>query len=126
VLGDLAQSVISIERHPTLAQSAAATLAALGYQNVRILVGDGTLGCPDEAPFDRIIVTAATDRVPPALWEQLAEGGLLVIPLGDAESQTLQAIRKVSGIPQSRDLCACRFVPLVPNPPLTPTPPEVK
>lgn len=115
VLAELAQSVLSIERHPQLARSARETLAALGYPNVRVQEGDGTQGWPAEAPFDRIIVTAATDRIPPALWEQLDEGGLLVIPLGERDYQTLQAIRKAAGKPEPRNLCACRFVPLVPQ-----------
>jgi protein-L-isoaspartate(D-aspartate) O-methyltransferase len=115
VLGELAQAVISLERHPLLARSAAHTLASMGYPNVRVFEADGTKGWPEEAPYDRIIVTAATDRVPPALWEQLAEGGLLVIPLGDPVNQMLQAIRKVSGLPHPRNFCACRFVPLVPT-----------
>lgn len=113
ILGELADSVVSIERHPKLAREAGEVLAALGYRNVRVVEGDGTLGWPDEAPFDRIIITAATDAVPPALWQQLKEGGLLVAPLGNRDWQVLQAIRKTSGSPQPRDLCTCRFVPLM-------------
>lgn len=120
VLGELAQSVITIERHPALARQAAETLSNLGYANIRVIEGDGTKGCPEAAPFDRIIVTAGTAIVPPALWEQLAEGGLLVIPVGDFESQELQAIRKIAGKPEIRSFCPCRFVPLIPNEPLTP------
>lgn len=115
VLAELAHSVISIERHAELARTATATLGALGYQNVRVIEADGTLGWPAEAPFDRIIVTAAAAGVPPTLWQQLKEGGLLVMPLGGRESQVLQAIRKVAGGSEVRELCACRFVPLVPN-----------
>ena len=126
ILGELAQSVLTIERHPALAKHAADLLESLGYQNVRVLEGDGTQGCPAEAPYDRIIVTAATDRIPPALWEQLAEAGLLVIPIGDSESQVLQAARKTDGRPEVRDFCPCRFVPLVANQPLTPTASKVQ
>jgi protein-L-isoaspartate(D-aspartate) O-methyltransferase len=126
VLSDLVQSVVTIERHAWLARHAAETLALLGYQNVRVVEGDGTQGFPEEAPFDRIVVTAATDKVPPALWEQLAEGGLMVIPIGGRESQMLQAIQKTNGQPQIRDLCPCRFVPLVPNQPLTHSAPKVQ
>jgi protein-L-isoaspartate(D-aspartate) O-methyltransferase len=126
ILGELAQSVLTIERHPALARHAAKMLESLGYQNVRAVEGDGTRGWPEEAPFDRIIITAATNRVPPALWEQLAEGGLLVVPLGDFDSQMLQAIRKTADKAVARDLCPCRFVPLVPNQPLTPSAPKVQ
>ena len=126
ILGELAQSVLTIERHPALARQAGDILKSLGYQNVRVVEGDGTQGYPAGAPFDRIIVTAATDCIPSALWEQLAEGGLLVIPIGDSESQVLQAVRKTDGMPVIRDFCPCRFVPLVANQPLTPTAPKVQ
>ena len=88
-------------------------LYALGYRNVSLVVGDGTLGCVERSPFDGIMVTAAAARYPPALFTQLGEGGLLVIPLGGRDYQTLQVIRKVAGRPQAMDLSACRFVPLV-------------
>ncbi len=88
-------------------------LAALGYANVTLLTGDGTLGWPERAPYDRIIVTATAAVCPPPLFEQLAEGGILVIPLGGKEYQTLQAIRKESGVPQAANISGCRFVPLV-------------
>jgi protein-L-isoaspartate(D-aspartate) O-methyltransferase len=126
ILGELAQSVLTIERHPALARQAANLLESFGYQNVRVVEGDGTQGWPEGAPFDRIIITAATNRIPPGLWEQLAEGGLLVVPLGDFDSQMLQAIRKTAGKAVVRDLCPCRFVPLVANPPLTTTSPKVQ
>ena len=119
VLAELTQSVLTIERHPALARQASDVLAALAYENVRVVVGDGTQGAPDEAPFDRILVTAATNCVPPKLWEQLAEGGLLVIPIGDSSSQVLRAVRKTNGQPVIREFCPCRFVPLVSNRPLT-------
>ena len=82
-------------------------------KNVRLRVGDGTLGCPAEAPFDRIIVTAAAGVVPPALLAQLVEGGRLVIPIGDHRSQSLDVVQKVAGMPQVSHLTDCRFVPLV-------------
>jgi protein-L-isoaspartate(D-aspartate) O-methyltransferase len=113
ILAELACEVISVERHPELSQQAGAVLSDLGYQNVTLLTGDGTLGCPDRAPFDRIMVTAAAAQCPPPLFAQLEEGGLLVIPLGGREYQTLEAIRKVGGRPQSVNLSACRFVPLL-------------
>ncbi len=115
VLAELAATVVTIERHAELARRAASRLADLGYKNVLVLHGDGTRGCPEQAPFDRIIVTAAADECPPALLEQLAEGGILVAPLGlgDGYGQTLVQIRKVNGAPVRRELCGCTFVPLV-------------
>ena len=113
ILAELAAAVFSIERHAPLAREAEARLDSLGYQNVTIRTGDGALGWPDEAPFDRIIVTAAARECPPALWDQLAEGGILVGPFGPASEQSLAVLHKVNGLPQSRILTGCRFVPLV-------------
>lgn len=113
VLAELAARVISIERHPELAARAAALLAELGYSNVHFLVYDGCLGCPEFAPFPRILVAAATPQVPPALCEQLAEGGILVIPVGGRDGQVLEAIHRVGGKLHSEHLSACRFVPLI-------------
>jgi protein-L-isoaspartate(D-aspartate) O-methyltransferase len=113
VLAELVDDVYSIERHPELSRQAGERLAMLGCRNVFLRVGDGSLGWPEEAPFDRIIVTAAAERPPPSLWEQLAEGGILVGPFGPATEQVLYAIRKVDGQPHSRALTGCRFVPLV-------------
>ncbi len=113
VLAELGAEVYSIERHDQLAQQAATLLQSLGYRSVQIRTGDGSLGWPEESPFDRIIVTAAARECPPALWGQLAEGGILVGPFGPASEQSLVATRKVAGQPQSRVLTSCRFVPLV-------------
>jgi protein-L-isoaspartate(D-aspartate) O-methyltransferase len=113
VLAELAAHVVSIERHAELSAQAAERLRELDYQNVTLVVGDGTLGWPPLAPFDRILVTAAARECPPALFEQVAEGGLLVIPLGDVEQQMLESIRKREGAAIRETLTACRFVPLV-------------
>ena len=113
ILAELAGEVVSIERHPELSQRTAEVLAELGCGNVTLQVGDGTLGCAERAPFDRIIVTAAAATCPPPLFEQLTEDGILVIPLGGRDCQMLQAIRKVGGSPRAANLSACRFVPLV-------------
>jgi len=113
VLAELALEVISVERHAGLSRQAGDVLRALDYRNVTLAVGDGTLGWPNRSPFDRITVTAAAARCPAALFEQLKEGGILVIPVGGHDYQTLQAIRKVAGEPQSLTLSPCRFVPLV-------------
>ncbi len=113
VLCELARWVTSIERHPQLSFQAEKVLQSLGYENFTLKVGDGTYGWAEDAPYDRIIVTAAAQRMPQTLFDQLAEGGILVIPLGSSETQSLQAIRKVAGKPHQRELSGCRFVPLV-------------
>jgi protein-L-isoaspartate(D-aspartate) O-methyltransferase len=113
VLAELAGEVYSIERHAELSRAAGERLSALGYQNVQLRIGDGSLGWPAAAPFDRIIITAAGRECPPALWEQLAEGGLLIGPFGSAEEQTMMIIRKRSGQAIATRSIPCRFVPLV-------------
>jgi protein-L-isoaspartate(D-aspartate) O-methyltransferase len=113
ILAELCRDVVTIERHSELSRQATATLAQLGYHNVEFVVGDGTLGCQRRPVYDRIIVTATAYRCPPPLFAQLAEGGILVIPLGEPEYQMLQAIHQVHGEPQSVPISPCRFVPLV-------------
>jgi protein-L-isoaspartate(D-aspartate) O-methyltransferase len=113
VLARLARSVVSVERFDVLSRQAAAILDELGHANVKLVVGDGTEGWPEDAPYDRIIVTAAATKCPPALFEQLREGGNIVLPIGDANEQELQRIRKVNGEPEATILTGCRFVPLI-------------
>ena len=113
VLGELARRVCSIERLPRLAERARALLEELGYRNVWIRVGSGTLGWPDEAPFDRILVTAGSPAVPPPLFQQLAEDGRMVIPLGDETNQALTVVEKVRGEMRTRTHGECKFVKLV-------------
>jgi protein-L-isoaspartate(D-aspartate) O-methyltransferase len=113
VLAEIAQEVISIERHEELSKRAAARLADLGYRNVTLIVGDGTLGWPARAPYDRIMVTAAALGCPAALFDQLREGGRVVIPVGGHDCQTLKVVTKVGGARDEIDLAPCRFVPLV-------------
>ena len=113
VLLEMGVEVISLERHQVLARSAQNNLSRLGYDRWMIHVVDGTQGWPAAAPFDRILVSAATEHCPDPLWQQLKEGGVLVAPLGAPARQTLCAIRKVGGTQQTREICACRFVPLV-------------
>jgi protein-L-isoaspartate(D-aspartate) O-methyltransferase len=113
ILAELAAQVFSIERHADLSRRAGELLARLGYKNIRLREGDGSLGWPEEAPFDRIIVTAGADECPPALWQQLAEGGILVGPFGPLWDQALYAFRKVNGQKHWQLLTSCRFVPLV-------------
>lgn len=113
ILGELAREVVSIERHAELTAQAQAVLSSLGYANVTLLTADGTLGWPERAPYDRILVTAAAATCPPSLWDQLVEGGALVIPVGGRDSQTVQLMRKEGGLPRTSSLSGCRFVPLV-------------
>lgn len=113
VLAQLAREVYTIERHAELSVRARRTLDELGYRHVHAFVGDGSEGLAQYAPFDRIIVTAAAERVPEPLWRQLAEGGWLVGPFGPPDFQTLQVIRKLSTGRQTINLFPCRFVPLV-------------
>jgi protein-L-isoaspartate(D-aspartate) O-methyltransferase len=113
LLADLTQHVYSIERHAGLAHEAQATLARLGYTNVTVSVGDGSEGLPAAVPFDVIAVSAAAPRIPASLFEQLREGGRMVIPVGPAEAQELQLVRKQEGRPVIQSLEGCRFVPLI-------------
>lgn len=113
VLAELSAHVFSIERHPLLAHEAEAVLARLGYTNVKVIVGDGSQGLPEFTPFDAIVVSAAAPRIPAALFEQLQEGGRMIIPVGPAEAQELQLVRKHEGQPIVDRLEGCRFVPLI-------------
>ena len=113
ILAELAREVISLERHRDLSIQAGHVLQELGYRNVTLRLADGTLGWTDRAPYDRIIVTAAAAKCPVPLFEQLKDGGILVIPVGGSDCQVLEAIRKVEGSPQVTNLSRCRFVPLV-------------
>jgi protein-L-isoaspartate(D-aspartate) O-methyltransferase len=113
VLAALARRVCSIERLPRLAQRARALLEGLGVSNVWIRVGNGTLGWPDEAPFDRILVAAGGPAVPPPLFDQLAPGGRMVLPLGDMESQTLTVVENAGGTMKLTSHGDCKFVRLV-------------
>lgn len=113
VLAELARKVFTIERVPILAQKARETLEKLGYQNIVVTSGDGTLGWSEFAPFDRIIITAAAPRIPTPVFNQLAEGGKLVIPLGDRLSQVLKVVQKQGEKAIIVDSVNCVFVPLV-------------
>jgi protein-L-isoaspartate(D-aspartate) O-methyltransferase len=114
VLSRLAREVVSVERYRTLANAARARLAALGYQNVEVIVGDGLAGVSDRAPFDRIIVTAAAEAVPEALVEQLVAGGVMLLPLGPhGGTQHLVKLTKTSEGLEREQLIAVRFVPLL-------------
>ena len=112
VLAEVAANVYSVELLPELAERATATLKSAGYGNVRVRTGDGYQGWPEHAPFDRIIVTAAPDAVPPALVDQLAEEGRLVIPVGTA-SQFIRIVTRRNGRLREETTIPVRFVPLV-------------
>ena len=113
ILAELTQAVYSVERHESLARSAEHLLRGLGYHNIAIQVGDGSLGWPQEAPYDAIVVSADAPRIPDALFAQLREGGAMVIPVGAPDAQDLQFVRKQEGSPVVESLNACRFVPLI-------------
>jgi protein-L-isoaspartate(D-aspartate) O-methyltransferase len=113
LLAELAAQVYSVERHARLARQAKDTLARLGYHNVTVLVGDGTQGLADFAPYDGIVVSAAASQIPAALIDQLGEEGRMVIPVGPPEAQELQLVIKHAGRPVVHRLDGCRFVPLV-------------
>jgi protein-L-isoaspartate(D-aspartate) O-methyltransferase len=113
VLSLLAREVISVESHTSLALAAQERLVRLGYANVHVHNGDGSLGFADAAPYDAILITAAAPEIPPILASQLHEGGRLVIPVGSQESQELLKARKENGVLHSRVLFDCKFVLLL-------------
>jgi protein-L-isoaspartate(D-aspartate) O-methyltransferase len=116
ILSRLAREVVTIERYRTLADTARTRLATLGFGNVEVVVGDGLAGVPDGGPFDRIMVTAAAEEIPPALVEQLAEGGVMVLPLGPhAGAQVIVKLTKTKEGLDREDLIGVRFVPLLPG-----------
>ncbi len=113
VLAELARSVTSIERVPELAARARETLAATSYDRVEVVVGDGSLGLPAKAPFHAIAVAAAAPRVPESLYDQLAQGGRLVVPIGSrADQRLVLVVRSPEGPAEARSL-PCRYVPLL-------------
>lgn len=113
VLATLAARLWTIERHAELADAARRRLAGLGIRNVTVVVGDGAQGLPEAAPFDAIVVAAAAPDVPEPLWGQLADGGHLVIPVGDLDLQQLTVVHRCGGERHERRFAPCRFVPLV-------------
>ena len=113
ILALLARRVCSVERVPSLATRARALLESQGMTNVWVRVGDGTLGWPDEAPFDRILVTAGAPAVPAPLFDQLIEGGRMVMPIGDTSNQTLTLVEKIDGAMRTSAHGDCTFVKFV-------------
>lgn len=113
ILAELASQVFSVERYPALLDKARAMISQLQIRNVSFLLGDGTLGWREYAPYDAIVVSAGAPHVPPALEAQLTEGGRLLIPLGDKEEQMLTLVIKRGQGLERRDICPVRFVPLI-------------
>ena len=112
ILAELVAEVYSIEIIEPLARTAEATLQRLGYKNVHVKVGDGYKGWPEYAPFDIVIVTCAPDHVPPALADQLKEGGRMIIPVGGPGDQELYLLEKEHGTLHRRAVSPVRFVPM--------------
>jgi protein-L-isoaspartate(D-aspartate) O-methyltransferase len=115
ILGELAREVYTIEIVEPLAERARATLASLGYKNIHVRAGNGYLGWPERAPFDRVMVTAAPHEIPPALVEQLKVGGLMAIPVGDI-IQELRILRKTDKGLETLETLPVRFVPMTGKP----------
>lgn len=113
VLAELGADVVTIERIPELAERARESLAAAGYDRVEVVVGDGTLGVPDRAPFDAIAVAAAAPGLPETLYEQLRPRGRLVVPVGGHRGQRLEVIVRSPEGPAVVHSVPCRFVPLL-------------
>jgi len=116
ILAQLAGEVITVERYRTLADAARVRLSTLGYDNVTVIAGDGLAGVPAHAPYDRIIVTAAAETVPDALVAELAEGGIMVLPLGahGGTQRLVRLVRTKDGLART-DLIGVRFVPALPG-----------
>lgn len=113
VLARLAAHVVSVERHEPLSRAAARALEELGVANVELMIGDGSLGVPERAPFDAIAVHATAPAAPPALLGQLAEGGRLVVPIAAPEADMLTVLRRRGEEIEATSLGPCRFVPLI-------------
>ena len=113
MLAELADEVVTVERVPELADEARRTLERAGYGRVDVRVGDGTLGVPEQAPFDGIVVAAAAPAAPESLYEQLAPGGRLVVPVGTQRDQWLEIVERTPEGPVRVRTVPCRFVPLI-------------
>jgi protein-L-isoaspartate(D-aspartate) O-methyltransferase len=113
LLAVLAREVYSIERHAVLARDAEATLGKLRFTNLRIIVGDGSNGLREFAPYEAVLVSAAAPNIPQSLFDQLTPEGRMVIPVGPPDAQELQLVRKQEGEPLVEVIEGCRFVPLI-------------
>lgn len=116
VLSPLCRRIYSLERHPPLHDEAEQRFRHLGLTNITAVIGDGSAGWPQQAPFERIIVTAAAEDVPMVLLDQLAIGGMMIIPIGvDEHDQRLMRVTRTSEGAETEDMGAVRFVPLLPG-----------
>lgn len=113
ILAELALEVFAIERLPELLHTVQERLGGLGYSNVRCATGNGSLGWPDQAPFDAILVSAAAPDLPEPLLRQLGDGGRMVLPIGSQYTQTLVEVEKSRGALSRREIASCVFVPLI-------------
>jgi protein-L-isoaspartate(D-aspartate) O-methyltransferase len=113
ILAELAERVFTIERIPAVAARAKVKLEGMGYTNIVFRCADGSLGWREQAPFDRILVTAGAPKMPAFFEEQLRVGGIAVAPVGDSESQSLMKFTRTSLGMEERVLCGCTFVPLI-------------
>ena len=113
ILGELSREVFTIERKALLAKKPEETFQALGYINIYAITGDGTLGLPEESPFDRILITAGSPKIPEPLIEQLADGGIIIAPVGIRFSQQLLIVRKSKEGVSEQTHVPCVFVPLI-------------
>ena len=115
VMGQIATEVVAVERLRALMALAAERMERLGYRNVRIIEGDGTCGCPEEAPFDAIVAAASGSHVPQVLLDQLKPGGRIVMPIGEpnAIQHLVKLTKRADGTLEQRELGAVRFVPLI-------------
>jgi len=113
ILSELAGEVYTIERNRALADKAAKILSDFGYDNCRVFIGDGTLGMEAEAPYDRILITAAAPSIPQPLVDQLAERGVIVAPVGERHTQVLVRGKKIMGALVTEERFPCAFVPLI-------------
>jgi protein-L-isoaspartate(D-aspartate) O-methyltransferase len=118
ILAELAKEVYTIERVPYLLKRSREILTDLGYENITFTIGDGSKGWPEHAPYNGILVTAAAGRIPQPLKDQLADNGVLVIPIGDFRTyQVLHVIRRRGSLFETRESIGCRFVPLISDKP---------
>jgi protein-L-isoaspartate(D-aspartate) O-methyltransferase len=114
ILAELAYQVFSVERFGNLTEKAMAVLEDMGYENINLKTGDGTMGWKDFAPFDKIVVAASAEKIPEPLIEQLKSPGRIVMPVGSSSSQTLLLLEKTArGEIIEKNICGCTFVPLI-------------
>lgn len=113
ILAELAREVYTVERYKELADNAEKIIRDLGYENVHIKTGDGTVGWEEFSPYDGILVTAGAPDIPKGLREQLSNGGRLVIPVGNRFSQVLMLVKREGNIFKETEICGCVFVPLL-------------